>query len=291
MEKKKLPSFTFNFNIGDSNINVILDNSYFFEKPEQNHKKNWHYHTNYELFFIGDQPLSVNTEEKTSEYLQSIVCIPPFFSHWTETAPEIYRFLFSFSFKKKAHTSETYKFFSYLFSKESILNIPITKRLREFARQIAEIYIENKPLQEEKLEILFKLIFLELLTLYNTTTSSVSSPENYLLKIDDIIFNNYMGDVSLTSIAERLHLSTKQVSRIINKNYHKSLPELLNDKKLNIAASLLLESDKTISEIIEAANFNNESYFYSIFKKKFGCSPNKYRKKFKQEHVSKPPIS
>jgi len=106
---------------------------------------------------------------------------------------------------------------------------------------------------------------------------SYTTNESYLVKIDDAI-NEFRKDITLRSLADVLHLSTKQTSRIILKNYNKKLSELISEKRLSVAAELLIRSDKTVTEIIEYVNFNSEKYFYSQFKKKFGCTPLKYKK-------------
>jgi AraC-like DNA-binding protein len=52
------------------------------------------------------------------------------------------------------------------------------------------------------------------------------------------------------------------------------------DYRLLKAKERLLETEETISEICFAVGFNNLSYFIARFKKKYGCSPKQFRKRF-----------
>lgn len=48
--------------------------------------------------------------------------------------------------------------------------------------------------------------------------------------------------------------------------------------KLEEAKSLLAYTDKSISEISNYLCFSSQAYFQNVFKKKFGITPNEYRK-------------
>lgn len=52
-----------------------------------------------------------------------------------------------------------------------------------------------------------------------------------------------------------------------------------NESKLNAALFQLTETDDPIVEIAYRTGFENQFYFSTCFKKKFGCSPSEYRKK------------
>ena len=52
-----------------------------------------------------------------------------------------------------------------------------------------------------------------------------------------------------------------------------------NERKLSAALFQLTETDDPIVEIAYRTGFENQFYFSTCFKKKFGCSPSEYRKK------------
>ena len=49
--------------------------------------------------------------------------------------------------------------------------------------------------------------------------------------------------------------------------------------KLEEAKSLLTHTDKSISEISSYLCFSSQAYFQNVFKKKYGITPNAYRKR------------
>jgi AraC-like DNA-binding protein len=57
--------------------------------------------------------------------------------------------------------------------------------------------------------------------------------------------------------------------------------ELIKNVRLQSAATLLISSELSVSEIFYKSGFNNQYYFYREFKKKFSSSPNVYRANYK----------
>lgn len=56
------------------------------------------------------------------------------------------------------------------------------------------------------------------------------------------------------------------------------------------AKEMLAHSDKSISEVGEAAGFVSSSHFSHIFKKTEGCTPSEYRKNHRPDADSMPPL-
>ena len=53
--------------------------------------------------------------------------------------------------------------------------------------------------------------------------------------------------------------------------------ELLQTKRLNQAAYLLTTTKLPVSDIITAVGYDNTSYFYRVFQKRFQVTPRDYR--------------
>ncbi|MBM9576877.1 helix-turn-helix transcriptional regulator [Leptospira sp. 201903070] len=89
-------------------------------------------------------------------------------------------------------------------------------------------------------------------------------------------------DVSLSSVAEKVSLSTHQLSELINRKLNKSFFSWLNHSRVEEAKRLLLESDKTVLEIAMEVGFNNRSSFNEAFLKFTQKTPVEYRKSSRQ---------
>lgn len=95
----------------------------------------------------------------------------------------------------------------------------------------------------------------------------------------DYIRKNY-GDptLSLNGLAERLALSPPYLSRLITEATGSSFPDFVNLVRLDHARVLLAEEKELdIREIAEKSGYNSSTYFTTLFKKRYGVTPSKWR--------------
>lgn len=112
--------------------------------------------------------------------------------------------------------------------------------------------------------------------------SDVSDRENdlnRLAKLDQLVYNNYMQNITAEEIAERLFISSRQLDRIARKRYGKPLHRVIMDRRIAAAEKMLLDSDMTVDKICAAVGFGSRSGFYREFERKHGMTPAEYRKK------------
>ncbi|MBD8068622.1 AraC family transcriptional regulator [Bacillus sp. PS06] len=86
---------------------------------------------------------------------------------------------------------------------------------------------------------------------------------------------------SLFELAEMLHQPHYSLSKYIKKATKFTFKELLQEKRLSKAKELLESTKLSVTSIAEQVGYDNISYFYRIFKNKYGYTPKKYR-----EHLS-----
>lgn len=83
---------------------------------------------------------------------------------------------------------------------------------------------------------------------------------------------------TLADISEEIKLPNYQVSRLLKKYTGHTFKELLQQQKLQQAVYLLSQTNLSIDAVIGAVGYNNSSFFYRIFREKYGYSPGEYRK-------------
>ena len=242
--------------------------------------KTQHFHAAYELFLIGDTPLSVHSAAGIKEYTNSIVCIPPFYKHYSIGRGSS-RLLFTFENTDGAHNPFS-DFMEEFFSKTAPFEAPMTDSIRFYREEFIKFFSNGDKISDDVGASVLKLIFHNVYesNSQSKNQSALSTNESYLIKLDSLI-NDFENDINLQNVSEALCLSTKQASRVIKKHYKKNLSDLLTERRLEVAAYLLSETDKSISEIVENVNFSSESYFYLQFKKAYGCTPAEYKKQHK----------
>ncbi len=99
-------------------------------------------------------------------------------------------------------------------------------------------------------------------------------------EIEHIVEGEYSdANLSPARIAEQIGLSTPYLSRIYKELRPYSLSEFILNFRIE-QAKCLLKDDISLSarEIAVRVGFSNENYFYTLFRKRTGYTPNTYRK-------------
>lgn len=89
------------------------------------------------------------------------------------------------------------------------------------------------------------------------------------------------GIPSIEQIAEHLSVSQRYLSDTLKKETGKTSTEHLQLYLIDEAKNILLDPQKTVSEVAYELGFEYPPYFSRLFKKKEGISPTEYREKYK----------
>lgn len=93
----------------------------------------------------------------------------------------------------------------------------------------------------------------------------------------DYIENNLAGDLSLDNIADNCFVSKYYLSHLFAGYKNMSIGRYVLECRLKHAKTLLVTTDKKVSQIGEAVGFNESGYFCRVFKKEVGCTPLEFR--------------
>lgn len=97
-----------------------------------------------------------------------------------------------------------------------------------------------------------------------------------------ILYNLYKK-IEAEDIAKDLKISKSYLSRKFKSSINMSVPQYINQLKIEEAKKLILFSDKSLSEISAILAFSSQSYFQQIFKKTVGMTPVEYKKSEERE--------
>ncbi len=100
-------------------------------------------------------------------------------------------------------------------------------------------------------------------------------------RIVKYIYNNYNNKISLQDIADKEFLSSHYLSHQIKTNVGISFKDYVNMVRVDESVKLLLDTDKTLSEISDEVGFSHIRYFNKHFKLHYKLTPKQYRKKYK----------
>lgn len=244
------------------------------KNTDNNKLKNIHTHFTYEVFFVNDGSLKLITDLFTKDYQKSVLIIPPKIKHVSvPMTGESYCLLFSFEKNSKGISD-----FESI-TKGNVLELEITEEIAFYIQKFAEKTEQNSEEEAFHLaSLLFASIFKNLKPIKKSISKKETSKTNNIGNIEVFINRNINKRITLKDAANNIFLSEKQISRIIEKEYGCTFSELLTEKRLAIAEVLLKTTDMKISDIAEQTFYGTETYFYTVFKNKYGMSPLKYRK-------------
>jgi AraC-like DNA-binding protein len=93
-------------------------------------------------------------------------------------------------------------------------------------------------------------------------------------------------NLSLTSVAEALNMNPVYLGKQFKNINFKSISEYINEVRIAKAVELMQGSSYTIDEILEKVGWESKKYFFTLFKKYHGVTPNEYRLSNNIKHIS-----
>lgn len=126
-------------------------------------------------------------------------------------------------------------------------------------------------------------LYLLLYHLYaQCSTSESRPPRKQLEKLKTILSyveSHYAEPLTIEEMANFCFYSKSYFMKFFKESMGMGFIAYLNDFRLEIAARMLLAADTNILDIAAACGFENLSYFNRSFKKKYGVTPGRFRKK------------
>ena len=127
----------------------------------------------------------------------------------------------------------------------------------------------------EKKGLLYSILG-DLISQTEFKNAAYSDESQLLIKVLKFVENNYMGDCSLTTVAERLSYSYSYLSRIFKKMMRMSYKEYINQYRINRAIYMLSNSkNMQIQEIASKCGYDSLCSFNRNFKELTGTTPSK----------------
>ena len=92
------------------------------------------------------------------------------------------------------------------------------------------------------------------------------------------ISSNYTESISLKSVAKYAGVSQSHLSRLFSERIEGGFKNYLNLLRTEKAKELLINTDKSILEVMLESGFSHQTTFNRVFKKNTNLTPNEYRK-------------
>jgi len=154
--------------------------------------------------------------------------------------------------------------------------------------QTAHLKIRVRKLLEyrQKLLDLFKNDQVEELLLEADLPASDKEFLSKLVKVIDEHLNE--AELSAVLLEKHFSMSKMQLYRKLKTLTGMTPGEFIKNIRLKQTATLLATTNLNVTEIFYRTGFNNQSYFFREFKKRYNCAPNEYREQGYYSHRIKP---
>ncbi len=250
----------------------------------------WHYHPEYELTYI----INGNGRRMVGDHLENfsegdLILLGPDLPHtWIGERS-------SGNENNKAlvlqFSEELIAPFHSLYEMKTIIELLVQSEKGIKFSEFQPSEIENKMLQiiEDTsikrvtgfIELLNDLsnIKFEILASHKFKVLKNEKTENRLNKVLLFLQKNYKHTIQLQEASELIHLSNTAFCKFFKRNVGKTFSEYLNDLRVLHACTLLIETDKPISQIATDSGFENLAYFNRVFLKKKNVQPKNFRKR------------
>jgi AraC-like DNA-binding protein len=107
--------------------------------------------------------------------------------------------------------------------------------------------------------------------------TSVHPASRHLLRAKDLMDRRYRDPLDVTTLARAARLSPAHFSRAFRKTYGETPHQYLLTRRLERAAALLQNTDRSVAEICFAVGLRSVGSFTTSFGRAFGMSPSAYR--------------
>ena len=158
----------------------------------------------------------------------------------------------------------------------------VTKEMDRLCRDIFRETAGTSPYRREMLQALTtQLMICTLRTLGIQAPSAAPTTRagrEVIQQLDDFFELHMADDVGAEVLAEQLHLSRRQLARILQKTYGMGFREKRIRARMDHAAWLLHSTADSVNQIAEAVGYASETAFYQAFRDYFGQTPGQYRR-------------
>lgn len=241
-------------------------------------RRDYHYHENYELFFMIKGKSEYFVKDKTYSIDENyIVLIPKNELHYnTYLTDKIERFVLNFT--------EDLITPALLTRVKSLFEYPIylprhPLYLKRLMSDIIGEYEKNDTLSAD----IIHCRLTEILT-YLARNQSKPLPQKTeithpaIVKLTNYINENYNKPLTLENAAKAFDMDRSYLSKLFHQNTGFTFKNYLSIIRIKRAKELLSDTSKPVTEIAYECGFDDSNYFSTAFKKAEGMPPLEYRR-------------
>lgn len=282
----------YHFDAEDVRVTLHLDSGLFQSEDINQHvNQEMHHHPYYEWFFVTKGRMRLNTAAQSWELGKyDFIIVPPGLDHcvhFLANGTARYNLNFSFCANGLRSAQKTYTQLRELLERGGCISGAGGEELADVNRRLSQLCGTDRS-------AMLCACFWELLCSVQDTLRA-ARPSAFLerflrdtsltrsQRLEQLIHTYYMYDCSLGFVADCLDISTRQLNRIIRKEFGATFHNLLCHVRICSARQLLAKTDFNVYEIAQWVGYTSLCSFYHAFKAECGCLPTEYRKRLETQ--------
>jgi len=162
----------------------------------------------------------------------------------------------------------------------TVVSLQSSTGAKEMMREMFDLSLKNSELVDLKLSLRIS----ELLTLMIEEKQSDRKTQRTLHKADiecarAFIDAQYNQAIDITTIAKSVSISKYYFIKLFKELLGQTPYDYLTEVRINTSKRLLLETERSISEVSKEVGYQDQNNFIKLFKKRTGLTPLKFRNK------------
>ncbi|NLK21023.1 MAG: helix-turn-helix transcriptional regulator [Epulopiscium sp.] len=256
----------------------------YINKEFEDYPIHWHTATEIIMPLENDYTVIIN---KVSYALNEgdILIIPPGELHELVAPPKGVRIIFQFDFSIISQLTGFNGIFPILMQPHLLTpshSLDIHMKFKNLLLDIIDEYLSDNALSEASIytKVIQMFIILGRKHMGNGTQYTGTLQKNYIEKFNqvfDYIDKNYAEDISLEKIADIAGFSKFHFSRLFKQFTNKTFNEYLNQTRVRVAESQLLNPNLSITDVAMQSGFSSISTFNRVFKSIKKCTPSEFK--------------
>lgn len=151
--------------------------------------------------------------------------------------------------------------------------------IQELVGKMIHEIMEPSTFSESSIKLYMGLIMIELIKNSDKVERKEEASLQHYLIVESLKYiEENFKNASLYELAAQLKQSHYGLSKTIKKATKHTFKELLQERRLMKAKELLEGTDMPIMAVVEQVGYDNISYFYRIFKAKYGQTPKEFKR-------------
>lgn len=109
--------------------------------------------------------------------------------------------------------------------------------------------------------------------------TNIFTSDDTIQKMKLYVEKNYYKDLNIEFISSLFYMNRSYLSHLFKKETGTNFVDYVNQVRLQKACQLLVQTDKKMYQVSKIVGYDNIKYFFRVFKKHIGITPEQYRLK------------